>query len=170
MDTFWKWFAKGSGSAPPGYRNVFNGYILVHGIVAILATFFINSDPFMFAGKALFPAASILIGLSMAWTTRASTILQSKELREALFASDRPAEDYVYGFQLAILVVMLMVILVAVMAGGGLKISLFASDIDRALSGFWMYFTLSLALRECWGVINFTNMLSMLEYRRATKP
>jgi hypothetical protein len=154
------------GRAPAGIYNVFNRFAVVHAAVALGADILIKSDPFTFAGKALFPAASILIGMSMAWTTRASTILHSKDLRDALFNQERPAEDYVYGFQLAILIVISMIVLVALMAGGGLNISLFGNKVDSFLSGFWMYLFLSLSLRECWGVVNFTNMLSMLEYKR----
>lgn len=166
MITFWKWLFLGTEKTPSGYKNIFNKFIVVHIISAIFCNIFFKADAFNFATKALFPAASILIGISMAWTTRASTILQTKELRDALFTADRPAEDYVYVFQLSILIVIIMVIHVAIMAGGGLKISIFGGDTDKSLSGFWMYFTISLALRECWGVVNFTNMLSMLEYRR----
>lgn len=135
-------------------------------MVALAATCLVATDPFSFASKALFPASSVLIGMSMAWTTRASTVLQTKDLREALFNDERPAEDYVYGFQLSILIVMIMVGYVAVMAGGGLRITVLGRQWDHLFSGYWMYFTISLALRECWGVVNFTNMLSMLEYRR----
>ena len=102
----------------------------------------------------------------MSWTTRASTVLQTRELREKIFTEKRPAEDYVYGFQLAILIVVIMLAYVAVMAGGGLKLSLLGKEWDDYASAFWMYFLFSLALRECWGVINATNMLSMLEYLR----
>jgi hypothetical protein len=102
----------------------------------------------------------------MAWTTRASTILQTKDLRDRLFSEERPPEDYIYGFQLAILVVMAMLIYVAIMAGGGLDIQIFGKPWDDRASAFWMYFLISLTLRECWGIINATNMLSMLEYLR----
>lgn len=61
---------------------------------------------------------------------------------------------------------MIMVGYVAVMAGGGLRITLLGDRLDHLFSGYWMYFFISLALRECWGVVNFTNMLSMLDYRR----
>lgn len=157
---------KGSESAPPGIFNIVNEWIIFHILIAIFFSFFAASDPFSFAGKALFPASSILIGISIAWTTRASTILQSKDLRDALFSLERPAEDYIYGFQLAIFVVIIMVIFVAIMAGGGFNFIVFNQNVDRKLSGFWMYLILSLSLRECWGVVNFTNMLSILEYRR----
>lgn len=166
METFWKWLFKGAGASKAGLKNVFNKYLIVHGAVGMISTYLIAGDPFQFASKALFPAASILIGISIAWTTRAYTVLQARELREAIFTAERPAEDYIYGFQLSILVVMIMVIYVAVMAGGGINLSIFGEKWDKLLAGFWLYFILSLALRECWGVINFTNMLSMLEYRR----
>jgi len=166
METFWKWLFKGAGASKPGIRNILNKYLIVHGIIGVISTYLIAGDPFLFASKALFPAASILIGISIAWTTRAYTVLQVKEFREAIFTANRPAEDYIYGFQLSILVVMIMVIYVAIMAGGGVSVSVFGPKWDKILAAFWLYSILSLALRECWGVINFTNMLSMLEYRR----
>lgn len=167
MDKFWKWLFKGSREGPRGIKNVLDGYLLVHLIISLLLVALLNNDPVTFAQKALFPACSILIGLSMAWTTRASTILQSKELRERLFTAQRPAEDYIYGFQLAILVVMIMLVYVAIMAGGGLSLSVFGDPWDARCSAFWMFFLISMTLRECWGVINATNMLSMLEYIRS---
>lgn len=102
----------------------------------------------------------------MAWTTRAYTILQTKDLREMLFSEQRPAEDYIFGFQLSILVVVVMIVYVAVMAGGGIEIGLLGQPLDSQASAFWMYFLISLTLRECWGVINATNMISILEYMR----
>lgn len=166
MDSFWKWLFSGSQNGPRGIYNIFNWWLIFHFLIGILATLFIRSDPFTFAGKALFPASSILIGMSMAWTTRASTILQTKDLRKKIFTESRPAEDYIYSFQLSILVIIGMVIYVAILSGGGLKISVFGNEIDTFISSFFLYFVISLSLRECWGVVNFTNMLSMLEYRR----
>lgn len=69
MDTFWKWLVKGSGESRAGIRNVLNKFLLVHFATASLATYLMAEGPFQFATKALFPAASILIGMSMAWTT-----------------------------------------------------------------------------------------------------
>jgi hypothetical protein len=166
MDNFWTWFLKGSKKGPRGARNILNMFLVVHVCVAVLATSLMAADPISFAQKALFPASSILIGLSMAWSTRASTILQAKDLRDLLFNETRPAEDYIYGFQLSILVVIVMIVYVATMAGGGIKVAVFGPPLDMQASAFWMYFLISLTLRECWGVINATNMISMLEYMR----
>jgi hypothetical protein len=166
MDTFWKWLISGSGASRPGWRNIIGFPLLFHFGVAGVLMLFLKSDPFAFAGKALFPAASILVGMSLAWTTRAATVLQNKDFRERLFNDGRPAEDYIYGYQLAILIIITMISYVAIMAGGGLSIVVFGSRVDTAISGFVLYSLLSLSIRECWGVVNFTNMLSMLDYRR----
>jgi hypothetical protein len=169
MVSFWRWLVRGAPNGPAGIWNVANGYLLLHLAVAWLAINLIRSNPFDFASKALFPAASILIGMSLAWTTRAATILQAGDLRDALFKEGRSPEDYVYAFQLAILIIIVMVVYVSVMAGGGLNLSVFDRYTDRQISGFFLYFLMSLALRECWGVVNFTNMLSMLDYLRTKK-
>jgi hypothetical protein len=169
MVSFWRWLFRGAHNGPPGIFNVLNWYLVIHLTVGVAAMAFIRSDPFDFASKALFPAASILIGMSLAWSTRAATILQTGDLRTALFRDERPAEDYVYAFQLSILVIIVIVAYVAVMAGGGVYADVFGNDIDRKISGITLYTLLSLSLRECWGVVNFTNMLSLLEYLRTER-
>jgi hypothetical protein len=172
IDTFWKWLARGTAKSVPGWRNLINWFLVIHIGVAAVATLAVKADPFEFAKTALFPAASILVGMSLAWTTRAATVLQTAELRARLFDEERPAEDYIYGYQLAILVIIVMVAYVAVMAGGGLNVAVFGAPIDQYLSGFFLYLLLSMSLRECWGAVNFTNMLSLLDFRRpqSTKP
>lgn len=166
IDSFWKWLAVGSQGSSPGWRNIVNLFLPVHLVIGYVCMQLIQTDPYEFARTALFPAASILVGLSLAWTTRASTALQNKNLRDKLITDYRPAEDYVFGYQLAILVIIGMVVYICVMAAGGLDISVFGKDIDKYLSGYWMYTAISVALRECWGVVNFTNMLTLLDYRK----
>lgn len=166
IDSFWRWFLRGSANSVAGWRNVVNGFLTFHIIIAGAATLAIRSDPFEFAKTALFPAASILVGMSLAWTTRAATVLQSPELRSRIFNDDRPAEDYIYGYQLAVLVIIVMVAYVALMAGGGVDFRVFGPPTDQNIAGFFLYLLLSLSLRECWGAVNFTNMLSLLDFRR----
>lgn len=166
MDSFWKWLIFGTGGGPAGFWNVLDRFFLAHIAIASALTTYLGADGFTFAKTALFPAASILVGMSLAWTTRASTILQNKELQDRLFTQGRSAEDYVYSYQLAILTIIVMVAYTAIMAGGGINIEVLGDYWDQKLSTFWMFLVMSLALRECWGAVNFTNMLSLLDYRR----
>lgn len=164
--TFWQWLRRGTGNSLPGWHNLINRFLLVHVLVATTATAIINADPFDFAATALFPAASILVGMSLAWTTRAATVLQNAEFRQRLVSNDRPAEDYIYGYQLAILTIIVMVAYVSVMAGGGINLVVFGAPVDQYTSAFFLYLLLSMSLRECWGVVNFTNLLSLLDFNR----
>lgn len=138
---------------------------LLHALVAVVLLMFIAADPFVFAAKALFPAASILVSMAVAWTSRASTILQDSEFRKNVLQSANPLESYVYGYQLSLFIIIGMVIYVAIMASGGLSIIIFDSNISVKISGFWLYFMLSFAIGQCWEVIDFSNMLSLLHER-----
>jgi hypothetical protein len=166
ITTFWQWLISGSENSPAGIFNILNRYLSVHILVAILALLLIRVDAFTFAKSALFPASSILIGISMAWSTRAAVVFQDNEMRERLFDSTRPPEDYVYSFQLAVFVIVFMVCYTAIMAAGGLKVTTGNYKIEQIGSSFFLYFLMSLSVRECWGVVNFTNMLMLLNFRR----
>lgn len=163
--TFWSWFWKGTAKSKSGLRLLVNGRLVVHAIIALLLLVCVKSDPFEFAGKALFPAASILVSMAVAWTSRASTILQDNTFREMILSDKNPLEAYVYGYQLALLIIIGMVIYVSIMASGGLSFVLISPSISVRLSGFMLYFLLSLAITQCWQVIDFSNLLTLLHER-----
>lgn len=165
IETFWSWLLKGSENSGPGLKNIINRFLVVHIFIAVLLVVLIPANPFEFAKTAVFPAASILIGLSLAWTTRATNILQDSEFRKKLLSDSRSIADYIYGYQLAILTIIVMISYVCIMAAGGTSIVIFGNYRDDVISEFGMYFFISLALRECWGAINFTNMLAILGYK-----
>ena len=135
---------------------------LIHIGIAVAMSNLMVPDPFDFAAKALFPAASILVSMAVAWTSRASTIIQDKPFRDKMLSERNPLESYVYGYQLSLLILILMVIYVAIMAGGGLDIIISDRRISVAISGFWLYFFLSLGIEQCWQVIDFSNLLTLL--------
>ena len=158
ITTFWKWFWSGAAPSKAGWRLLINRWLLLHISVAAFLYHFVDVDPYQFAGKALFPAASILVGMAVAWTSRASTILQDKEFREKIVNEDRPLEDYVYGYQLSLLVIMSLVVFVTLVANGGLKFEFIPNKIATDITGVSLYFLLSMAIRECWSVVNFSNL------------
>lgn len=163
--TFWKWFWRGTSNSKSGIRLLLNWTLVVHFAVAMLLLLLVRSDPFEFAAKALFPAASILVSMAVAWTSRAATILQDTEFRNRAIGENNPLEAYVYGYQLSLLIIISMVVYVAVMAAGGLDLVIFSEDFSLALSGFWLYFLLSWSVAQCWLVIDFSNMLTLLHQR-----
>lgn len=164
--TFWSWFWKGTPDSHSGLRLLLWSWrIPIHAVIAIALLLFIKTGPFEFASKALFPAASILVSMAVAWTSRAATILQDAEFRKKVIAPQNPIEGYVYGYQLSLLIIITMVVYVSIMAGGGFSIVIISSHFSTMLSGFWLYFLLSLAVGQCWQVIDFSNLLTLLHER-----
>jgi hypothetical protein len=116
------------------------------------------------------PGAALMVGLSFGWAGRSAGLLQDKEFSAFIIRYGPPPECYVYSFQLAILCVLGFVGSAAVIAGGGLPISLGTQQIDEGANRFLMFFLGSVAIRECWGTIDFVNKMTIQFYliRRKT--
>ena len=162
---FWPWFWGGTANSKSGLRLLINWHLLIHITIASLLLASVRADPFIFAGKALFPAASILVSMAVAWTSRASSILQDSDFKKKILSDKNPLESYVYGYQLSLLIIIGMVVYVAIMASGGLTFVIYNRHFSESISGFFLYFLLSLAVSQCWQVIDFSNMLSLLHER-----
>lgn len=152
----------GQGGRRTGYKLLLTKWLLADFLIAAALTFGLKIDGFEFADKALFPAASILVGMAVAWTARASFIINDYDFRNSMITKDNPIEDYVYGYQLSILILFVCIVYVAIMAAGGFNFHIYDATLSAHLSSFFMYFLMSVTIRECWSVINFTNMLSLL--------
>lgn len=168
IEKYWPWLCAKSGRKV-GYRLLLNKWLLLDLIIAGLLTFGLRVTGFEFAQKALFPAASILAGMAFAWTARASTILNNTDFRNRIISEKNPLSDYVYGFQMSIMLLFLCVIYIAIMASGGFNFFIFSPYVSSVLSSLFMYFLISLTIRECWGVINFTNLLTLLDDKTSQK-
>lgn len=149
----------------PGIRLLFDRWIIFHACVAAFLVNSLNANPFDFAARALFPAASILVGMAVAWTSRASAIMHDEKFRKRIIAEDNPAENYFYSYQLSLLIMITTVSYISLMAAGGLRYNFISYDISTKASGFWLYFLLSLSIRECWSIVNFSSLLSILSDR-----
>ena len=162
IETFWKWFLYPNHSRRTGYHLLFSKWILADISIATIMTNFLSIDGFAFAQKALFPAASILVSMAVAWTARAATVLNDKSFREKIVTDDNPLEDYIYGYQLSILIIMSTVVYISIMAAGGFNCSICEKRACTSASSFFLYFMLSTSIRECWSVVNFSNLLGLL--------
>jgi hypothetical protein len=159
--SFWKWFLRGAGGTKAGWRLMITPWLLLHASVGCAMYYLMPVSPYDFAAKALFPAASILVGMAVAWTSRAAAVLQDQQFKEAVITDERPIEAYVYGYQLSLLIIMIMVVYISITANGGIQTPL-KGGTAAAVTGVIMYALLSIAMRECWTVINFSNLLSIL--------
>lgn len=159
---FWPWMLAKDGRKT-GYKLLLNWWLASDVIIALILTFSLKIDAFAFAEKALFPAASILVGMAVAWTARASMIISDKKFQETNVGDENPIEDYVYGYQLSVGIVFASVVVITIMAAGGFDFYIYSPSFSQFLSSITLYSLLSLTIRECWAVINFTNLLSILD-------
>lgn len=168
INEFQSWMLSRDGRKT-GYKLLFTPWLFWDLGVGLALTYGLKINAFQFAEKALFPAASILVGMAIAWTARASAIINDRDFQEKVISDDNPIEDYIYGYQLSILVLFSCVVIVAIMAAGGFKFFIYSERISYLSSSIFMYAFLSLTLRECWSIINFTNLLSVLSHRLIPK-
>lgn len=159
---FWPWFFARDGRKT-GLRLVSIRWLVLDCIVAAILTFSLNADGFVFAEKALFPAASILMGMAVAWTGQASAIVSNEEFQKKILKEDRRLEDYLYGYQMSILILFITIGYMAIMAAGGFNFYIYDRQFSVLTSSFFMFLLVSLSTRECWSIINFTNLLSLLD-------
>ncbi|WP_134095059.1 hypothetical protein [Novosphingobium sp. PhB55] len=165
IETFWRWLISRQARGRTGLSLLISRWIFVDAAVAVTAVLLLKVDGFQFASKALFPAASILVSMSVAWTARGSSVINDKKFRDKILNDDRPLEDYVYGYQLSLLVIMITVVYISIMAVGGINVTFINEKTSILVSGFWLYFLLSMSVRSCWSVIDFSNMLGILNSR-----
>lgn len=151
---FWPWFAR------TGVRTLVDAWLVIHvGIGFALATA-VTPALSQVAQNVFLPFASVLVGLAFAWGGNAMAVLQSRELHEIgkqPVASDA-YRDWVFQYQFAILVVMLVLVVWALAALGVTdrvaQLIPHQSLTACRLAGRTAAFALSsVAIRESWSVV-----------------
>jgi hypothetical protein len=107
------------------------------------------------------PLAGILIGLSFAWAGNMLALLQSSEIRRLSTYHPGGFAEYVYLYQLAILLLLIALCLWG-LAGLGLM------EVSGNTDGIWwlnqparviLFGTCSLAIRTCWQVVGSVSLM-----------
>ena len=183
VPTFKEWFCTGSGNGP-GYRHVVSRMLVLDGVIGLLLACTVNLDLPAVSSIIVLPLVGILIGLVFAWAGNVQSILQETELE--LLSKSYPGGfvEFVYSYQLTILV------LLGTLVAWGLAALGPGTDLLKVFSAWFMpewvrtsvrvtnvliastYFALSsLALRECWGVAKSagTLLIARIEIRKALR-
>jgi hypothetical protein len=154
---FWAWFFKGNAKSVtshkgilPGYRRILNYWMFVHSLAGVGLAFLVTVDVRTAANTVLLPLASILVGLSFAWAGNAQALLQSPEVEEMTEKHPGGFSEYVFCFQLAILVIIVTMVLWG-LAGLGVFESC-TGFCERLMKALLLTMS-SLTLRVCWHVV-----------------
>lgn len=154
MISFWRWLFVGSG-AGPGIRRLFDLWLVVHIAVGTTLSLLVPISLEMSASGLLLPLAGIFIGLSFAWGGNAQALIQTSEIMELAGKRKGGFFEYLYAYQLAILLILSSLTCWA-LAGLGIFDQVWPVNMQS-----WQYKVLStglfslasLTLRECWHVV-----------------
>ena len=152
--SFWRWLASGAGDRP-GWQNLVDGWLVFHLGGGFLLSSIVPMPLHDAAGAVLLPLAGILIGMTFAWAVNAQTLLQTPEIERLSTHHPGGFEDYVYAFQLSILILFATLALWG-LAGMGVfeapclwNCPTYSITVARTL----LFAAASMALRECWHVV-----------------
>lgn len=159
MPSFWCWFICGyKGEA--GYKKLLNKWLILHTFLAVALVFLTSKSPSELAIPILLPLAGTLIGLSFAWVGNALAILQTDELEKMTDNHPDGIANYIYYFQMAILILLVSLCFWGVVGLGVFDYFDDSKWVDVPVK-FSMFFIASISIRECWNVVLFTQMLLM---------
>lgn len=149
---FWEWLFCGEGRDSPGYVDFVDRWLFFHVLVGIFLSFAVRNDLAEIAKTVTIPFASVLVGITFAWSGNITALLTTKEISSLTRFHGEGIKKHVFVVQRAILVVFVVVLLWA-FAGLGM-----------VEGWFWKFILLtisSVAVRESWGVIMFAQLLTI---------
>lgn len=154
MTSFWHWFFVGSG-AGPGFRRLFDLWLVVHLAVGITLSLLVPISLESAANGLLLPLAGIFIGLSFAWGGNAQALIQTNEIMQLAGKRKGGFLEYLYTYQLAILLILVSLTCWA-LAGLGIFDQVWPLEQQsceyKVLSAV-LFSLASITLRECWHVV-----------------
>lgn len=137
----------------------------MHAAVGVAAALLVRGSVVQSAQTVLLPLAGVFVGMSFAWVGNIQGILQSDQAERLYSVHPEGAENYVYTFQSAILV-----ILVTLGAWAAAGLGVFdhycwwrCSAMPYLALKFWLFFLVSLAVRECWHVVLGAQLLLLTQ-------
>lgn len=163
---FWRWLIeKNESTKIRGISNILNKWLLLHVSLAIILSLLFKETAEQIAKNVALPGAAALIGLAFSWAGRSTSLLQEKSFSEFIIEQGPPAEGYIYSFQLAILSVFILISIALTLTAGGLGTSFGSEKIDELANKFVLFFFGSIAARESWGIVLFSNKLTIKYYK-----
>ena len=160
---FWKWLIKGL-KTKPGISKFLDFWLCCHVIVSIFLAYWIDTSPQDAASTLILPLASIFIGLSFAWAGNAQALLREAELESLVESHPDGLENYVYTFQLAILVILITLASWGLAGLGFFEKPPFSGEKIKFVVESILYFLASITLRECWHVVLGSQIMIITRY------
>ena len=163
---FWPWLLRGT-SGKAGYHHLVKWpWIILDIFVGAAMTYLTPVNLQEAATVFLLPLVGIFVGISVGWAGNAHTVLQTPELEEIADYVDGGMEGIVWEFQLAILVLLVMIVLWGLAGLGVLDVvGLTRAGLAYCGTSLLLYAGSSLSLRVCWNVVDNAQRLLVARTR-----
>jgi hypothetical protein len=163
---FWVWFFRGTGERA-GLWRLFDSWLIAHVVIGTALAYLVQRPIGDVAEKALIPMMAIFVGLTFSWAGNAHALLQSKEVVNLGKSRSGGIFEYVYTFQLCILVMLLTIIawVVPLLNLPFLLNGFIALDIFNRLASVVLFTLISLAFRTSWQAVLGANMLLLIRVK-----
>ena len=158
---FTSWILKGHEGSKPGYKRVLNPWLILHVCIGLLLSCLIETPIQKVSQTILLPMMGVLIGLTFAWAGNAQGFIQSQEI--ITLSKNKPGGyiDYIFTYQLSILIVLICSGLWGLAAIDFKEIGIgdqsvhlkYLPETAKLIIKSVLYFILSLAIHESWSVI-----------------
>lgn len=152
--SFWVWFAVGTGGRP-GWINLVQPWLIVDLVVGLGLGFVADINVLDASRAVLFPLVSIFVAVSVAWAGNAHSLILSREIKSISLRHPGGFVEYVYPFQLGMLVILVTISLWAI-AAIGIDVSLIPEDVKKGIAKAYsivLFFVVSLSVRVTWQTV-----------------
>lgn len=158
LPSFWRWMFQKNGGQQSGIRSLIDKWFYLHICIGFLGSMLIDTNFVESAKSTIIPFASILTGITFAWSGNITALLTTKEISKLSKYHKDGISSYVFSVQRSILIIFTALLLWVF------------SSLDIVNNFYWRFLVFtnsSIAVRESWGVIMFAQMLTIYRERVA---
>ena len=155
---FWAWFGRGSGGGP-GYLRIVNRKLWIDLVIGTILGFAVTKSLPDTGCTVLFPLAAVLVGMVFAWAGSAQALLQADEIVTIAKFVPGGYPEYVFTFQLSILVILITCVSWGIAALGVLEG--LSPDLHKVTTCF-LYAITSLSIRKLWSMVLFSQAMLLM--------
>ena len=105
------WFFKGISKNSAGYKRILNSKLLIHILIGCALSYFIKKSIIDISNICIIPILSVLIGITFAWIGNSHIVMMDSEVRPVLNEREGGLIEYLYIYQLAIFILLIVLII-----------------------------------------------------------
>lgn len=163
--SFWHWLFYGSGGKP-GITRLARPGLLLDILIGAVLTYHKSMSPADFSTEVILPASGVFFAVAVAWAGNNQSITVSNIIVELSKHNKGGIQDYIFPFQLGLLVILSSLVFWFSISAGLIEISQRGDrDVGEWSLVILMYALVSLNIRIVWKIVQLVSRnLIMIAY------